>query len=230
VVLFLPASCRHRALRQLAPGVRPRDPARSATGQEPVVACSKSRTFIPFPLPPRASTARSTSSRSIRRGETLAISVKSIRLLQSGHRDFRSLLLIPSPPGKIAGSVRFQAERQLSDARCALSAVPTFRYFPGAYDSSIRCYRPAARVGETLRECIRYWNKTGRRCARIEIRSLVSASRSQARRVREYPHQLSALRQRVMIADGARLQPETSDRRLADPRRSTSRAGARSWR
>src|SRR6202023_2233244 len=141
-------------------------------------------------------------------GETLAIvgesgcgkSVTAMSLMR----------LIPEPPGKIAGSVRFQgkdllqlSEREMRDIRgndismifqepmTSLNPVLTF----------------GRRMGETLR-MHQGFDKQAAEARALEMLTLVGIPEP-VRRMREYPHQLSGgMRQRVMIAISLACNPK----------------------
>src|ERR1700692_1526753 len=133
-------------------------------------------------------------------GETLAIvgesgcgkSVTAMSLMR----------LIPEPPGKIAGSVRFQGKDllQLSDhERRAIRGNDISMIFQEPMTS----LNPVLTVGRQIGETLRMHQGLDKQAAEqraIEMLTLVGIPEP-VRRVREYPHQLSGgMRQRVMIA------------------------------
>src|SRR6202021_254562 len=133
-------------------------------------------------------------------GETLAIvgesgcgkSVTAMSLMR----------LIPEPPGKIAGSVRFQGTDllQLSDREMrAIRGNDISMIFQDPMSSLNPVLTVGRQIGETLR-IQQGLDKQAAEARAIELLTLVGIPES-VRRVREYPHQLSGgMRQRVMIA------------------------------
>jgi peptide/nickel transport system ATP-binding protein len=141
-------------------------------------------------------------------GETLAIvgesgcgkSVTAMSLLR----------LIPEPPGKIAGSVRFQgrellqlSEREMRDIRGNdISMI---------FQEPMTSLNPVLTVGRQIGETLRMHQGLDKQAAgarAIEMLTLVGIPEP-ARRVREYPHQLSGgMRQRVMIAISLACSPK----------------------
>jgi peptide/nickel transport system ATP-binding protein len=145
---------------------------------------------------------------SIEAGETLAVvgesgcgkSVTAMSILR----------LIPEPPGKIAGSVRFQGRELL-----ALSE-PEMRKLRGndismIFQEPMTSLNPVLTVGRQIGETLRLHQGLDARQAEaraVEILALVGIPEP-ARRVREYPHQLSGgMRQRVMIAMALACNPK----------------------
>jgi peptide/nickel transport system ATP-binding protein len=145
---------------------------------------------------------------SIEAGETLAVvgesgcgkSVTAMSILR----------LIPEPPGKIAGSVRFQGRELL-----ALSE-PEMRKLRGndismIFQEPMTSLNPVLTVGRQIGETLRLHQGLDARQAEaraVEILALVGIPEP-ARRVREYPHQLSGgMRQRVMIAIALACNPK----------------------
>ena len=133
-------------------------------------------------------------------GETLAIvgesgcgkSVTSMSILR----------LIQEPPGKISGSIRFEGRELL-----ALSE-PEMRDIRGnaismIFQEPMTSLNPVLTVGKQIGETVRLHQNVSARDAEakaVEMLTLVGIP-APARRVREYPHQLSGgMRQRVMIA------------------------------
>ena len=120
------------------------------------------------------------------------------------------LRLIPEPPGKIAGSIRFQgrdllklSDREMRDIRGNdISMI---------FQEPMTSLNPVLTVGRQLGETLRLHQGLSRREAEaraMEMLRLVGIPEAQ-RRLREYPHQLSGgMRQRVMIAIALACQPK----------------------
>jgi len=145
---------------------------------------------------------------SIGRGRTLGIvgesgcgkSVTSMSILR----------LIQTPPGKIAGSIRFQgrdllkaSEQEMRDIRGnAISMI---------FQEPMTSLNPVLTVGQQIGETVRLHHGMNARDAEakaVEMLTLVGIP-APARRVREYPHQLSGgMRQRVMIAMALACNPK----------------------
>jgi peptide/nickel transport system ATP-binding protein len=112
------------------------------------------------------------------------------------------LRLIPEPPGRIAGTIRFQgidllklSERAMRDIRGNdISMI---------FQEPMTSLNPVLTVGRQLGETLRLHQGLDKRAAEaraIEMLVLVGIPEPR-RRVREYPHQMSGgMRQRVMIA------------------------------
>jgi peptide/nickel transport system ATP-binding protein len=133
-------------------------------------------------------------------GETLAIvgesgcgkSVTAMSILR----------LIPEPPGKIAGSIRFVGkellklpDREMRDIRGNdISMI---------FQEPMTSLNPVLTVGRQLGETLRLHEGIGKRAAErraVEMLELVGIPEPR-QRMRQYPHQLSGgMRQRVMIA------------------------------
>ncbi|MDE2581053.1 MAG: ABC transporter ATP-binding protein [Rhodospirillales bacterium] len=145
---------------------------------------------------------------SVDAGETLAIvgesgcgkSVTSMSILR----------LIAEPPGKIAGSIRFNG-RELLDL-----SEPEMRQIRGneiamIFQEPMTSLNPVLTIGRQIGESLRLHQGLGARAAEaraIESLTLVGIPAPE-RRVREYPHQLSGgMRQRVMIAMALACNPK----------------------
>jgi peptide/nickel transport system ATP-binding protein len=141
-------------------------------------------------------------------GETLAIvgesgcgkSVTSMSVLR----------LIQTPPGKIAGSIRFQGREILK------LSEPEMRDIRGnsismIFQEPMTSLNPVLTVGKQIGETVQLHQGMNSRDAEqkaIEMLTLVGIP-APARRVREYPHQLSGgMRQRVMIAMALACNPK----------------------
>jgi len=141
-------------------------------------------------------------------GETLAIvgesgcgkSVTAMSMLR----------LIPEPPGKIAGSIRFDgrellklSDREMRDIRGnEISMI---------FQEPMTSLNPVLTVGRQIGETLRLHqglSKAAAEAKAVEMLELVGIPEAR-RRVREYPHQLSGgMRQRVMIAIALACHPK----------------------
>jgi peptide/nickel transport system ATP-binding protein len=141
-------------------------------------------------------------------GETVAIvgesgcgkSVTSMSILR----------LIPEPPGKIAGSIRFQgkdllklSDREMRDIRGnEISMI---------FQEPMTSLNPVLTVGRQIGETLRLHQGLSAKQAEekaVEMLTLVGIPEPR-RRVKEYPHQLSGgMRQRVMIAIALACNPK----------------------
>src|SRR5215510_6764446 len=133
-------------------------------------------------------------------GETLAIvgesgcgkSVTSMSLMR----------LIAEPPGKIAGSVRFQGKDLLQLSEREMRAIRG-NDVSMIFQEPMTSLNPVLTVGRQIGETLRMHQGLDRQAAEkraIEMLTLVGIPEPE-RCVREYPHQLSGgMRQRVMIA------------------------------
>ncbi len=141
-------------------------------------------------------------------GETLAIvgesgcgkSVTAMSILR----------LVPEPPGKIAGAIRFNgrdlltlSDRQMRDIRGNdISMI---------FQEPMTSLNPVLTVGRQIGETLQLHQRMSRRQAEaraVEMLQLVGIPEAK-RRVREYPHQLSGgMRQRVMIAIALACNPK----------------------
>src|SRR3954451_17061249 len=120
------------------------------------------------------------------------------------------LRLIPQPPGKIAGSIRFQgrdllaaSEQEMRDIRGnAISMI---------FQEPMTSLKPVLTVGRQIGETVRLHQGLNARDAEakaVEMLTLVGIQ-APGRRVRESPHQLSGgMRQRVMIAMALACNPK----------------------
>ena len=141
-------------------------------------------------------------------GETLAIvgesgcgkSVTAMSILR----------LIPEPPGKIAGAIRFEGRDLL---RCSDREMRDIRgnEISMIFQEPMTSLNPVLTVGRQIGETLRLHQGLSARQAEakaVEMLTLVGIPEP-ARRVREYPHQLSGgMRQRVMIAIALACNPK----------------------
>jgi peptide/nickel transport system ATP-binding protein len=120
------------------------------------------------------------------------------------------LRLVPEPPGKIAGSIRFRGtdllkltEREMRNIRGNdISMI---------FQEPMTSLNPVLTVGRQLGETLRLHERIGRREAderAVEMLRLVGIPEAK-RRIDEYPHQMSGgMRQRVMIAIALSCRPK----------------------
>jgi len=141
-------------------------------------------------------------------GETLAIvgesgcgkSVTAMSLMR----------LIPEPPGKISGAIRFRGKDllKLSDAEMRDIRGNDISMI---FQEPMTSLNPVLTVGRQIRETLRLHQGLDKEAAEaraIEMLTLVGIPEP-ARRVRQYPHQLSGgMRQRVMIAISLACSPK----------------------
>jgi peptide/nickel transport system ATP-binding protein len=133
-------------------------------------------------------------------GETLAIvgesgcgkSVTALSILR----------LVPDPPGRIAGSIRFQGRDILSLSDREMRAIRG-NEISMIFQEPMSSLNPVLTIGWQVRETLRLHQGLDRNAAEKkaeEMLSLVGIPESR-RRLRDYPHQMSGgMRQRVMIA------------------------------
>ena len=141
-------------------------------------------------------------------GETLAIvgesgcgkSVTAMSILR----------LIPEPPGKIAGSIRFNGRDLLTLSDREMRSIRG-NDVSMIFQEPMTSLNPVLTVGRQIGETLQLHQGLSRRQAEaraVESLKLVGIPEPQ-RRVREYPHQLSGgMRQRVMIAIALACNPK----------------------
>src|SRR5579863_2171428 len=141
-------------------------------------------------------------------GETLAIvgesgcgkSVTAMSLMR----------LIPEPPGKIAGSVRFRGSDLLKLSDREMRAIRG-NDISMIFQEPMTSLNPVLTVGRQIGETLRMHQGLDKQAAEaraIEMLTLVGIPEP-VRRVKEYPHQLSGgMRQRVMIAMALACNPK----------------------
>jgi peptide/nickel transport system ATP-binding protein len=145
---------------------------------------------------------------SVEAGETVAIvgesgcgkSVTSMSILR----------LIPEPPGKIAGSIRFQGKDLLKLTEREMRSIRG-NEISMIFQEPMTSLNPVLSIGKQIGETLRLHQGLSAREAEakaVEMLTLVGIPEP-ARRVKEYPHQLSGgMRQRVMIAIALACNPK----------------------
>ena len=141
-------------------------------------------------------------------GETLAIvgesgcgkSVTAMSILR----------LIPEPPGKIAGAIKFQGRDLLKLSDREMRAIRG-NSISMIFQEPMTSLNPVLTVGRQIGETLRLhqgMSATQAENKAVEMLELVGIPEAR-RRVREYPHQLSGgMRQRVMIAIALACNPQ----------------------
>ncbi|MFL5141540.1 MAG: ABC transporter ATP-binding protein, partial [Microvirga sp.] len=120
------------------------------------------------------------------------------------------LRLIPEPPGKIAGAIRFQGRDLLALPERAMRDIRG-NDISMIFQEPMTSLNPVLTIGRQLCETLRLHEGIERRAAEdraVEMLNLVGIPEAR-RRLREYPHQLSGgMRQRVMIAMALACNPK----------------------
>ena len=120
------------------------------------------------------------------------------------------LRLIPEPPGKIAGSIRFEGRNLLEISQRELRAIRG-NEISMIFQEPMTSLNPVLTVGRQIRETLRLHQGLSHADAQaraLEMLTLVGIPEPK-RRLGEYPHQLSGgMRQRVMIAIALACNPK----------------------
>src|SRR5579863_796465 len=144
----------------------------------------------------------------VERGETMAIvgesgcgkSVTANSILR----------LVPQPPGKVAGTIRFEGTDLLRLSERAMRDIRG-NHISMIFQEPMTSLNPVLTVGHQIAETLRLHQRLGRGAAdrqAVEMLDLVGIAEP-ARRARDYPHQLSGgMRQRVMIAMAIACNPK----------------------
>jgi peptide/nickel transport system ATP-binding protein len=120
------------------------------------------------------------------------------------------LRLIPEPPGKIAGAIRFEGRDLLRLSEREMRRIRG-KDISMIFQEPMTSLNPVLSVGRQLRETLRVHEGLARQAADAraeEMLALVGIPEPR-RRLAEYPHQLSGgMRQRVMIAIALACSPK----------------------
>ena len=120
------------------------------------------------------------------------------------------LRLIPQPPGKIAGQIRFEGADLLALSERAMRTIRG-NHISMVFQEPMTSLNPVLTVGRQIAETLRLHQRLSRKAIQeraVEMLNLVGIAEPR-RRAGEYPHQLSGgMRQRVMIAIALACNPK----------------------
>jgi peptide/nickel transport system ATP-binding protein len=120
------------------------------------------------------------------------------------------LRLVPQPPGKIAGAIRFDGTDLLQLSERAMRDIRG-NHISMVFQEPMTSLNPVLTVGRQIAETLRLHQHLGRKEVAeraVDMLSLVGIAEPR-RRAGEYPHQLSGgMRQRVMIAIALACNPK----------------------
>ncbi len=120
------------------------------------------------------------------------------------------LRLVPQPPGKIAGQIRFEGIDLLALSERAMRDIRG-NHISMVFQEPMTSLNPVLTVGGQIAEALRLHQRLGRKAVQeraVEMLNLVGIAEPR-RRAGEYPHQLSGgMRQRVMIAIALACNPK----------------------
>ena len=120
------------------------------------------------------------------------------------------LRLIPEPPGKIAGAIRFEGRNLLDCTPDEMRAIRG-NEISMIFQEPMTSLNPVLTIGQQIGETLRLHqnlSKVEAMARAVDMLALVGIPEP-ARRVQEYPHQLSGgMRQRVMIAIALACSPK----------------------
>ena len=120
------------------------------------------------------------------------------------------LRLIPEPPGKIAGSIKFQGRELLSLPERAMRAIRG-KEIGMIFQEPMTSLNPVLSIARQLGETLRLHEGLDRKAAEARAAQMLElvGIPEPRQRLRNYPHQLSGgMRQRVMIAIALACRPK----------------------